>query len=293
MVWNRRAGKPGWFAVTIAGFVSVMVVIISALSGADMGGFFGVVGSLIKWATFVFIPLYILFSVPAAIDFFREKHKSTIISNVLFVPAALGTAFLTSIWIGIPVFRWIVHDIAKEVTSRGMEALRGECLLAAMVTAMLPMLYFCGRADSLGRWLTGLGCAAAAGIAGSMIPRIGTCLTFGAAALLLIGFLSKAGGGESSCDYSYSSSYSADSSSSSATDDYHRMQDLVRNVHRAGGSRGLTGDEYELYKEAVQNGSFSGRDLEYMANGMAENNTDRKYTNSDYQVMEDADRLWN
>lgn len=284
--------KRSYVAAGIGLAAAIIMLIVQAVSGTAPAGFFPVLGMLITWTAYIGIGAYVLVSIPVVIDIIRDYSVRAIILPALFIPAGLLVSWLAATNIGIPVFRWIVHDVMKEVTAREMaEQYNGLCLLASMTVGTLSVLYFIGRAGSIGKWPKALLITAAVSIPACMIPRIGTCIIFGISMSILLGFFCKSGGSEIT-DYSSFSSSCDCSSACSAEDDYHKHQDLVKHVYQAGGSKGLDIDEYMAYKEAVRDGEFSGKDMEYMARGMAENNSGRGYTRSDKQMLEDYDRLF-
>ena len=270
---------------------ALIMLIVQALSGKAPVGFFPVMGMLITWSTYIAIGVYVLLSIPVVADLIKSGSVRAVVMPALFIPAGMFVSWLASTRIGIPVFNWIVHDVMKEITAREMaEKYYGLCLQAAMTVGALSVLLFCGRVGTFWKWPKALLITAAVSAPASLIPRIGTCIIFGISMSILLGLMSKLGGLDlSDCASSYSSSSAG---SSVSEPDYHRMKDLVRTVHKNGGSKGLSIDEYNMYKEAVQNGSFSGRDMEYMAEGMVRNNSGCGYTRTDEQLFEDAERLW-
>ena len=282
--------KRSFVAIGIGLAAAIIMLIVRAVSGTAPAGFFPVLGMLITWTAYIGIGAYVLVSIPVVIDIIKDYSVKAVILPALFIPAGLLVSWLAATNIGIPVFRWIVHDVMKEVTAREMaEQYNRLCLQASMTVGTLSVLYYIGRAGSIGKWPKALLITAAVSVPACMIPRIGTCIIFGISMSILLGIFRKAGGSEQS-DYSSFSSYDC-SPACSTEDDYHRHQELVKNVYRAGGSKGLNNEEYMAYKEAVRNGEFSGRDMEYMARGMAENNSGRGYTRSDEQMLEDYERL--
>ena len=273
--------KRGYIAVGTGLAAAGIMALTSSFPGGMPEGFLGIAGALITWTVYIFIGLYVLLSIPVVVTMIRDEPVSEVIISALFIPAGLFISWLAASRIGFPVFKWILHDVLKELSTREVAEYRSVCMTAAQTVGILSILGFSGEVRSLKKWPKALFFTAALSVPGTLIPKIVTCILFGISILIFFAFC-KTGEKVVSDDMPV---YNSDSSS--VTSDYHRMADIVKQVHKGGGAYGLSADEYALYKNAVRNNEFSGRDMEYMVEGMRTNNIDRRYTRSDEQLMED------